>query len=161
MYAVIGIVVVAFLTAGCSGVSVVGYPLDNGKHMVQRTVSDPHAFAPTTQRSWLEVCDRRVETRETPSGQVEEVEHYDNCERDGQVQFTTTNGYLDGLGAAALYSGAIVGGAYFIGKGIGDSGTTVNQSGGGASQAQSQFQEQRQTQSNFQTQSQTMPKGKP
>lgn len=114
--------------------------------LVQTTVSDPHAFAPTTQRSWLEVCDYRVDRGEDENVVQFPDYIYENCTRDGAVQFTTTNGYLDGLGSAALYSGAIVGGAYFIGKGLGDSGSNVSQSGGGSSQTQQQGQIQGQQQ---------------
>ena len=141
-YMSIVVVLLLFITVGCSGVSVVGYPLENGKHMVQRTVSDPHAFSPTTQRSWMEVCEKKVTNDDFNLPEVE----YKNCETNGLVQFSTTNGYLDGLGSAALYSGAIVGGAYFIGKGLGDSGSNVSQSGGGASQSQQQGQVQGQQQ---------------
>ena len=37
-----------------------GDPSSNGTALGQRTVSDPHAFAPGTQRSWMEVCQRKV-----------------------------------------------------------------------------------------------------
>lgn len=133
---------------GCTGVSVVGYPLDDGQYLVQRTISDPHAFAPTTQRSWLEVCTRRVETVQHGQANASEIEHFEHCQRDGSVQFTTTNGYLDGLGSAALYSGAIVGGAALIGTGIAQSGSTTtlqsNQAGAAATQSQGQGQAQSQ-----------------
>lgn len=136
--------VLCLLMVGCSGMSTVGYKIEGGRYTVQRTVSDPHAFSPTTQRSWMEICNEKID------------EEYLHCTRDGLVQFATVNGYLDGLGGAALYSAAIVGGAYFIGDGIRHSGSTTtnntNQTGGGANQNQGQAQGQSQGQ--FQNQSQ-------
>lgn len=132
---------VIVLTA-CSGVSRVPLALHggevDGKVMVQTTVSDPHAFAPTTQRSWMEVCDyKKTEDHQ---------EVYSNCDRAGIVQFTTQSGYLDGLGSAALYSASIVGGAALIGNGISKSGsvstTNTSQTGGGATVEQTQSQHQ-------------------
>lgn len=118
--------VLCLSVSGCAGVSTVGYEM-GGRWHVQRTISDPHAFAPSVQRSWMETCDKN------------DKGEYVNCAEQGTVQFATTSGYLDGLGAAALYSGAIVGGSALIGNGLKHSGTSVNQNGA-ASAGQTQTQ---------------------
>lgn len=138
------VVILLSITVGCAGVSNVSYPLSDGTYHNQRTLTDPHAFSPTVQRSWMEICQAKADAAEPD---------YTQCSSQGTVQFATTGGYLEGLGAAALYSGAIVGGAALIGNGLAQSGTTVNQAGGGAQQSQNTSASSYQSQGQSQAQS--------
>lgn len=140
----ISVAMVSLLLGGCSGITRV--PILNpgqteGRVMVQTTVTDPHPFSPTHSRSWMEECDYHQE-HDRFTLMTKHV--YEDCSGTTHQQFATSSGYLDGLGAAALYSGAIVGGAALIGNGIAKSGSTINQNGGGAQADQSQVQTQQQ-----------------
>jgi hypothetical protein len=136
------------LLVGCAGVSRV--PLDKAltaRQVVMTTVSDPHAWAPTTQRSWLELCDVTAKPAFDDKYSFEWVHTFQNCVPSGEVQFTSATGYVAGLVGPVLYSGAALGSAALIGPlGLAKSGPTVNQSGGGASQSQQQGQAQQQGQ---------------
>lgn len=134
-------IAIMVLVMGCAGVSRI--PLDEkytGRQLVQTTISDPHAWAPTTQRSWLELCDVTV----APSKigwwlELFEWEHkFANCVPQGEAQFSTATGYIAGAMQPLIYSGAMVGSAWLIGDGLSKSGPTVNQTGGGATQSQTQ-----------------------
>jgi hypothetical protein len=131
---------------GCSSISVVGYPIENGKHRVQRTVSDPHAWAPTTQRSWMETCDATPISAKPKENGFEQEYNYHHCVTEGQVQFSTNSGYMDGFGKSVVQTGAILGAAAILADGIRDSGSVTNQTGGGATQSQQQGQHQGQQQ---------------
>lgn len=137
------------LTA-CSSVSTVHYPMADGNFKVMRSVSDPHAFAPTSQRSWLETCAPKVEKASEPD--------LTNCTDPVDPRYATVSGYADGIGSAVVHSAGFVGGMYLLGAGIADSGTTVQQQGGGASQQQGQGQAQGQHMRQSQGQSQYMKK---
>jgi hypothetical protein len=119
---------------GCGTVSTVGYPTGDGTYMVLRTVTDPHSMSASIQRNWREVCQTR-----THNG-------YTNCtELPGTEQFVSSQGYVATLAGPVMQTGAIVGGAYYIGKGLSKSGTTNNnntQSGAGAGASASSNQHQ-------------------
>lgn len=134
------LVLVGSMLAGCGSVSVVGYPREDGKWVVMRTMTDPHAISPTPQRNWTELCDRKVVI--PAKAERPDADDFVNCLRQGEEQFTTTTGYISGLVSPLLYSGAVVGGAYYIGKGLSQSGgTTYNntssESGAGAAASSS------------------------
>lgn len=134
---ILALLVAIGIMTGCSGVSNVSYPMSDGTYRNQRTVSDPHAFAPTHSRSWLETCKAKPGTQEPD---------YTNCVETVDPRYATTSGYLDGMGASMVQAGAIVGGSYLIGQGLKGSRSTITQEGGGASQSQDQDQGQRQEQ---------------
>jgi hypothetical protein len=132
--------IILLLTSACAGVSRI--PLDekfSGRQPVLTTISDPHALAPTTQRSWMELCD--VTARQNPEAVFyHEWQHkFANCTPMGDVQIGTATGYVAGLMQPFIYAGAMVGSAFLIGDGLSKSGPTVNQSGGGATQSQQQI----------------------
>ena len=129
----------------CSGVSNVSYQRADGTFHNQRTVSDPHAFAPTAQRSWLEICQPIKGTTEPD---------YMNCTEATDPRYATTSGYADGIGTAVVQGGAFVGGMYLLGQGIADSGSVTNQSGGGATSQSNAVNVQSQSQSQVQSQHQ-------
>lgn len=139
LLALLALALYSAFVLGCSGVSRV-YIADyatGGKALIQTTVSDPHAFAPTTQRSWLELCEKATPKPRVMRAGNEAIElrdyDYVNCQRQGDVQFTTASGYITGLAGPLLYSGAAVGAAALIGDGLAESGdrssnsTTTNQ----------------------------------
>lgn len=143
---------------GCSGMSAVGYPLatsapkEEWKYRVMRTVSDPHAFSASAPRSWMEICegttdpkkiqDLSATQRQNGGGHDGYAVEYFNCTVEGDILATPTTGYLDGLGKAMMYTGAALGSSAILADGIRDSGSTTIQSGGGASQSQTQGQVQ-------------------
>jgi hypothetical protein len=128
----------AMMMVGCSSVSRI--PLDEtltGRQLVMTTMSDPHALAPTAQRSWIELCD--VTANQTTRAVFYRAwQHvFENCSTVGEIQNNTATGYLSGLMQPLIYSGAAVGSAFLIGDGLSKSGPTVNQMGGNQSQSNS------------------------
>lgn len=144
VWALIGSVVILML-GGCSGVSQVGYPIQkNGnvnewKHRVLTTISDPHAFTASAPRSRLEICDGTPVKGSDANG-FPLLFEYSHCVGETSWLETPTTGYLDGLGKALVYGGAMVGTGALIGDGLSRSGDSINQSGGGATQSQGQAQ---------------------
>ena len=130
------------MLVGCSSVSNVSYPLADGTFRNQRTVSDPHAFSPTTQRSWMEIC----AAKDGQVGAKDLEPDYTKCGESADLQYAVNAGYLDGFAGAAVQAGAIAYAGHAIGRGLGNSGDTVTQEGGGASQSQRQGQQQGQSQ---------------
>lgn len=112
------------LIVGCSTNSFVPvHNLTETTTLGQRTVSDPHAFAPGTQRSWLEVCQRQVSADKSKT--VTYVEPCTSVILDG-TQFATFSPYVTGIATPVIQAGAIVGGAALIGNGLRHSGSTTN-----------------------------------
>jgi hypothetical protein len=128
--------VIALVLTACAGVSNVSYPLADGTFRNQRSVSDPHAFAPTQARSWLETCQAKADNPTEPD--------YTRCTDAVDPRYATVSGYADGIGAAAVHSAGFVGGMYLLGQGIGDSGsrTTNTNSGGGNTASNTNVQQQ-------------------
>lgn len=127
--ALLALYVVAMV--GCSGVSRVPYGIEkDGTVLVQTTVSDAHAFAPTSQRSWLERCEYRTEKvgAIVVANQVRDRYdvHYTNCVPLSDVHYASTTGYIAGVAGPLLYSGAVVGASALLGAGIADSGSTTS-----------------------------------
>lgn len=124
---IIGFLACSVLLSGCARVSRVPlYELKEatGRVQVQTTVSDPHAFAPTAQRSWLEECTYERLPFE-PGG---EDYGFKDCSKATDPQFTTASGYISGLAGPLLYSGAALGSAALIGNGLADSRSTTSTS---------------------------------
>jgi hypothetical protein len=120
-----GLILTIVALVGCSGISNVSYPLADGTFKNQRTVSDPHAFAPTQARSWLETCQPKAENPKEPD--------YTRCSDAVDPRYATVSGFADGIGAAMVHSAGFVGGMYLLGQGIGDSGSqTTNTTTGGS-----------------------------
>lgn len=98
----------------------------NGTTLGQRTVSDPHAFSPGTQRSWLEVCQRKV-TEGTVYGT--NVDYVQPCEVSTlATNFVTFSPYVTGIATPIIQAGAIVGGAALLADGIRDSASRTTNS---------------------------------
>jgi len=148
-------IIVALLgLVGCSGVSKVGYPLatdapmEQWKYRVMVTMTDPHAFSSSAPRSWTEICDgttdpARIQTlsrtqRQNGGGHDGYPVEYLNCVIEGEALATPTTGYLDGMGRGVMGMATMLGSSAILADGIRDSGSTTIQSGGGASQSQSQ-----------------------
>lgn len=131
--AVVMVALVGFV--GCGTVSTVGYPTGDGTYMVMRTITDPHSMTANQQRNWLEVCATKTH------------KDYLNCTMIPDTQqYTSTQGYFATIAGPAMYSGAIVGGSYYLGKGISKSGSVMNNStssGAGASASSDQSQSQK------------------
>lgn len=111
--------------AGCGTISTVGYPTGDGTYLVMRTVTDPHSMTASIQRNWLEVCGTKTHNDYTNCVMVPDTQ-----------QFVSSQGYVATIAGPMMYSGAIVGGAYYLGKGLGQSGSVTNNqttSGAGAS----------------------------
>ena len=141
------ILLLAFLITGCSSTSYVLHYVDGKKaqgYVVRQvTMSDPHAFSPSHSYSWLELC--QYTHKDVPFKEAATHQQYVDgdtviygCQKNGEYHFATTSGYADGLGSAALYSGAMLGGAALISHGLSQSGSTVTQ--GANTQTQSQMQ---------------------
>jgi hypothetical protein len=113
------------MLSACGTISTVGYSTGDGTYMVMRTVTDPHSMSASIQRNWMEVCTTKTHN------------DYTNCVMlpDSQ-QFVSSQGYIATIAGPVMQTGAIVGGAYYIGKGLSQSGSVTNNqtsSGAGAS----------------------------
>jgi len=144
---------------GCSTNSFLPvHDFTNGTTLGQRTVSDPHAFSPGTQRSWMEVCQRKDTKQKNGSFKWTETEYVQPCtftaEQPG-TNFVTYSPYVNGLATPLIQAGAILGASALLADGIRDSrsSTTNNTSSNGGNQAQGQGQLQGQGQGQLQGQS--------
>lgn len=133
------VLIFAMVLSGCSSVSRI--PVEQGKSgtgLVMTTVSDPHALATTVQRSWMDICKVTASVPLVRGFLLPEWDYtYEDCRPLGNMEVTTSSGYISGVAGPLLYSGAAVGAAALIGDGLSKSGPTVNQTGGGATQSQS------------------------
>lgn len=104
-------------TWGCSTISTqtteTFMHLDSGKatNYKTMTLTDVNAFAPTTTVKFVLHCEPTGHDNDMPRCRPSDVGSKD-----------TTAGVVTGFGSALVNSAAIVGGSYFIGKGIGNSG---------------------------------------
>lgn len=127
----VAVLVMTVFLAACSTNSFLPINTVGNQMMGQRTVSDLHAFAPTTQRSWVELCTVKKEV-----GVLWDTTTFVSpCEPVTVVgsNFVSASGYIASLAGPLIQAGAIVGGAYLIGDGISKSGsqTNVGQTNGG------------------------------
>ena len=98
----------------------------DGTTLGQRTVSDPHAFSPGTQRSWMEVCQRKV--ADTFFGT--DITYKQPCEvtQLTGLNFVTFSPYVNGLATPLIQAGAIVGASALLADGIRDSASRTTNS---------------------------------
>lgn len=124
-------IMLMLVSLGCSTNSFLpvheyGVLSQSGTTLGQRTVSDPHAFSPGTQRSWLEVCQRKV-TEGTVYGT--NVDYVQPCEVSTlATNFVTFSPYVTGIATPIIQAGAIVGGAALLADGIRDSASRTTNS---------------------------------
>lgn len=133
------VLIVGLLVAGCATNSIVpvydlpDQPNGNGqkRQIVMHTVSDPHAFATTVQRSWLEDC-AFVREKDANDWTWERWKDCHPVALEG-THVATSTGYISGLAGPALQAGGMVGAGALIGNGLSKSGsqTNVNQSNAG------------------------------
>lgn len=127
----------------------------NGTTLGQRTVSDPHAFSPGTQRSWLEVCQRKENKQVSGKFKWSETTYVEPCEPTSieGTNFVTYSPYVNGLATPLIQAGAILGASAILADGIRDSASrttnTNNTSSNGGTQFQGQGQLQGQSSTNF------------
>ena len=117
---------------GCSTNSFLPvHDFTNGTTLGQRTVSDPHAFSPGTQRSWMEVCQRKDTKQKNGSFKWTETEYVQPCtftaEQPG-TNFVTYSPYVNGLATPLIQAGAILGASALLADGIRDSGSRTTNS---------------------------------
>lgn len=130
----IAVLLVAVLAACSTNSFVPVHDLGNGTTLGQRTVSDPHAFAPGSQRSWMEVCQKK-ETQGKAGKSVNYVEPCEGVNIQG-TQFVSFSPYVNGIATPVLQAGAIVGSSAILSSGIARSGsrttntTTLSATGG-------------------------------
>ena len=90
-------------------------------------------FHAVISQSWMEVCKTKLDN---PVTEDEFLYPFQDCKMTGAPQMvpmaSVTTQLVAPVAVAATQAGGMVGMGYFIGKGLGKSGTTVNQSGGGA-----------------------------
>lgn len=102
------------LVAGCSTDSYVTHPLGGGQYLVQRSLSNPHAWAATPQTNWLETCAGKEVFN--PQG-LDKLELFD-CKSAGGYWYTQQTGYLSGILAPALQAGGMIGAGALVGDGL-------------------------------------------
>jgi hypothetical protein len=120
----------SLVTVGCATNSVVPISQVGPETLILRTVSDPHALAPTVQSSVHQLC--QTDDQVTWYGGT--TVRYRNCHEVvvPGAQLVTTTGYIAGVMGPVIYAGGILGGGYFVGRGLGHSGgTTTTTSTGG------------------------------
>lgn len=90
-------------------------------------------FHATNSENWVENCKTRITD---PQTEVEFLYPFKDCVRENQYHLSTMGSvasqFVTPVLSTTIMSGAIAFTGYEIGKGLGKSGTTVNQSGGGA-----------------------------
>lgn len=110
----------------------------NGTALGQRTVSDPHAFSPGTQRSWMEVCQRTVKSQKNGAFKWTETTYGEPCtftaEQPG-TNFVTYSPYVNGMATPLIQAGAILGASALLADGIRDSAARTTNSNGNSNTA--------------------------
>ena len=112
--------IAVLFTFGCSTISEqttdAFYHLQKEKVVNIKTVTltEVNAFAPTTTVQFVLECEEKVNEDEMP-----------RCQPADMGRQNTTPGVVTGFGSSVVSSAAIVGGAYFVGKGIGESGDLI------------------------------------
>lgn len=108
--------------AACSTDSFVAHPLGGGQYLVQRSLSNPHAWAATPQTNWLETCAGKE--KHYPQG-TDGLDLFD-CKSAGGYWYTQQTGYLSGILAPALQAGGMIGAGALVGDGLKHSGSTTS-----------------------------------
>lgn len=90
-------------------------------------------FHATQSVNWMEYCKSKIDN---PQTDAEFLYPYKDCVREDAYRLTTMGSvasqFVTPVITTAEMAGGMVGMGYFIGNGLGKSGTTVNQQGGGA-----------------------------
>jgi hypothetical protein len=137
-FSFIAAMVMATFIVGCTTNSFLpvheyGDAKKNGRTLGQRTVSDPHAFAPGTQRSWMEVCERKVTAQKSGTFTWTETEYIQPCtftaEQPG-TNFVTYSPYVNGMATPLIQAGAILGASALLADGIRDSAARTSNTNG-------------------------------
>lgn len=108
-------------TVGCASVKVQTTPTfedwETGKitNFTTITLTDTNAFSPSTAVKIVLQCEPAENENERPRCRPSNVGRQD-----------TVPGVISGFGSVVVNSAAIVGGAYFVGKGLGNSGDNVS-----------------------------------
>lgn len=91
-------------------------------------------FHATNSENWMENCKTKLAD---PKTEEEFLYPFHDCVRDDRYQLSTMGSvasqFVTPVLTTTMYAGAMAYGMHQIGKGLGKSGTTVNQQGGGAS----------------------------
>lgn len=90
-------------------------------------------FHATQSENWMEWCKTKIAD---PKTEGEFLYPFKDCKRDDRYQLTTMGSvasqFVTPVLTTTMYAGALAYGMHEIGRGLGKSGTTVNQQGGGA-----------------------------
>lgn len=135
------IITIAILAAGCSGGKYYqSWPMEsqiNGKkyhyHNAVQLNLPATTFHATNSENWVEYCQTKVEH---PVTEAEFLYPYEDCVREDRYQLSTMGSvasqFITPVLTTSMYAGALAYGMHEVGRGLGKSGTTVNQQGGGA-----------------------------
>lgn len=135
------VVGLALALVGCGGSKVYqSWPMESevdGKryhyHNSVQLNNPTSMFHAVISQSWMEVCKTKLDN---PVTEDEFLYPFQDCRMTGNPQTvpmaSVTTQLVAPVAVAATQAGGMVGMGYFIGKGLSKSGTTVNQSGGGA-----------------------------
>ena len=90
-------------------------------------------FHATQSMNWMEMCKTKIEN---PSTEPEFLYPFKDCIRDDRYQLSTMGSvasqFVTPVLTTSMYAGSLAYGLHQVGRGLGKSGTTVNQEGGGA-----------------------------
>lgn len=91
-------------------------------------------FHATNSETWMEYCKTRIAD---PKTEDEFLYPFHDCVREDRYQMSTMGSvasqFVTPVLTTSMYAGALAYGLHSVGKGLGKSGDTVNQQGGGAS----------------------------
>jgi hypothetical protein len=90
-------------------------------------------FHATNSETWIENCKTKLEA---PKTEAQFLYPFQNCLREEKYQLTTMGSvasqFVTPVLSTTIMAGSVAYGLHQVGRGLGKSGTTVNQSGGGA-----------------------------
>lgn len=136
------IVSVCAFVAGCSGGKYYqSWPMEsqvNGTtyhyHNAVQLNLPATMFHATQSMNWMEMCKVKLEN---PQTEAEFLYPFQECVRDDRYQLSTMGSvasqFVTPVLTTSMYAGAMAYGLHQVGRGLGKSGDTVNQQGGGAS----------------------------
>lgn len=91
-------------------------------------------FHATQSMNWMESCKTKIAD---PTTEAEFLYPFQDCVRDDRYQLSTMGSvasqFVTPVLTTSMYAGAMAYGLHQVGRGLGKSGDTVNQQGGGAS----------------------------
>lgn len=141
IWVLLAVIAIVAVVAGCSGGkyyqsqpmdSQIGSDVYHYHNAVQLNLPAT-MFHATQSVNWMEYCKTKIED---PNTEAEFLYPYKDCVREDAYRLTTMGSvasqFITPVVTTAEMAGGMVGMGYFIGNGLSKSGTTVNQSGGGA-----------------------------